>query len=66
MTELQSLEEKLTLLVGLHQRGRDENRDLRVRVAQLEAENRALADKVKTARERVEALIERLPVDQET
>jgi cell division protein ZapB len=65
MTELENLEQKLTQLVDLHQQARGEARDLRNRVAQLESENRALAGKVNAARGQLEALIERIPADEE-
>ena len=65
MTELETLEQKLTQLVNLYQQARGENRDLRQRTAQLETENRALAGKVAAARTQLETLIERIPAGEE-
>ena len=63
MTELEHLEQKLAQLVALHKQVREENRDLRLRAAQLDADNKKLAEKVATARERVEALLARVPAE---
>ncbi len=65
MTELESLEQKLTQLVDLYQQARAENRDMRQRITNLEGENRALATKVDGARTQLEALIERIPAGEE-
>lgn len=65
MTELDTLEQKLTQLVDLYQQARCENRDLRQRAVQLETENGALAVKVAAARVQLEALIERIPAGEE-
>lgn len=65
MTELESFEQKLTQLVDLHQESRTENRDLRNRVSLLESENRALAEKITSARNKIESLIERIPAGEE-
>ena len=65
MTELESLEQKLTQLVALHTQARDENRELRNRALQLEAENKKLNEKVTAARTKLEEMIERLPADEE-
>ena len=64
MTELESLEQKLTQLVALHTQARDENRELRNRALQLEGENKALAAKVVAARAKLEEMIERLPAEE--
>ena len=61
MTEFENLEQKLTQLVTLHKQIKEENRDLRLRAAELDAENKELDAKVGAARERSEALIARLP-----
>ena len=61
MTEFENLEQKLTALVALTKQIKEENRDLRVRAGELDAENRKLADKVGAARDRIEAMIARLP-----
>jgi uncharacterized protein (TIGR02449 family) len=65
MTELESFEQKLTQLVDMHQQSRAENRELRNRVTQLESENRALTEKMSTARSKLESLIDRIPADEE-
>lgn len=61
MTELEHLEQKLAQLVALTHEVRNENRDLRLRMTRMEAENKSLQDKVDTARAKLESLIERLP-----
>lgn len=63
MTELEHLEQKLAQLVALHKQVREENRDLRLRAMQLDADNKKLAEKVAAARERVEALLARVPAE---
>ncbi len=59
--ELQALEDRIRQAVELCQRLRIENTDLRQRVAQLQSENRQLADKITGARERLEGLLEQIP-----
>lgn len=65
MTELETLEQKLTQLVAMHAVARDENRDLRNRALHLENENKKLGDKVAAARTKIEEMIARLPADEE-
>ena len=65
MTELETFEQKLTQLVALHQQARTETRELRNRVVQLETENRALAGKMTSARDKLESLIDRIPATEE-
>ena len=65
MTEFENLEQKLTQLVALHKQIKEENRDLRLQGARLEAENRALGEKLLEARARIEAVIARLPTTTE-
>lgn len=55
----QHLEQLITLFEGL----KEENRGLRLRNAELEMKNHALADKVRDAVARVESLLEKLPQD---
>lgn len=55
----QNLEQLITLFEGL----KEENRSLRLRNAELEMKNHALADKVRDAVTRVESLLEKLPQD---
>ncbi len=59
--EIVALEERIRQAVDLCQRLRGENSDLRQRVAQLQNENRQLADKITSARERLEGLLEQIP-----
>jgi len=59
--ELEALEERIRQAVDLCRRLRGENSDLRQRVAQLQNENRQLADKITSARERLEGLLEQIP-----
>jgi len=56
-----ALEERIRQAVDLCQRLRGENSDLRQRVAQLQSENRQLADKITSARQRLEGLLEQIP-----
>ena len=56
--EILALEERIRQAVDLCQRLRSENRELRQRVAQLQNENRHLADKITRERERLEGLLE--------
>ena len=65
MTELETLEQKLTQLVAMHAAARDENRDLRNRALHLENENKKLGDRVAAARTKIEEMIARLPADEE-
>ena len=59
--ELLALEERILQAIDLCQRLRVENSDLRQRVAQLQSENRQLAEKITSARERLEGLLEQIP-----
>jgi cell division protein ZapB len=59
--EIVALEERIRQAVDLCQRLRGENSDLRQRVAQLQNENRQLAEKITSARERLEGLLEQIP-----
>lgn len=59
--ELNKLEHQLEQLIGLYEAGKVEARELRTRVARLEADNRVLADKVRLATEKLEALLAQLP-----
>ncbi len=60
-SELSQLESQLEQLIGLYEAGKAEARELRMRIAALEAENRQLARKVRMATEKLEALLERIP-----
>jgi cell division protein ZapB len=59
--ELVALEDRIRQAVELCERLRGENSDLRQRLAQLQSENRQLADKITSARERLEGLLEQIP-----
>jgi len=59
--ELTRLEHQLEQLIGLYQSGKAEAHELRMHIARLESDNRQLADKVRFATEKLEALLEKLP-----
>jgi cell division protein ZapB len=59
--DLIKLEQQLEQLVTLFEGLKEENRGLRLRNAELEMKNHALADKVRGAVARVENLLEKLP-----
>ena len=59
--ELTGLEDRIRQAVELCQRLRVENGDLRQRVAQLQTENKRLAEKIVGARERLEGLLRQIP-----
>jgi cell division protein ZapB len=60
-TEFSALEEKVRQAAELCQRLREENIDLRQRMAQLANENKRLEEKVTGARTRLEHLLARIP-----
>ena len=55
--ELAALEEKVRQVAALCRQLREENRELRLRVAALAGDNKKLADKAEGARERLEQLL---------
>lgn len=59
--ELTGLEDRIRQAVELCQRLRVENGDLRQRIAQLQTENKRLAEKIVGARERLEGLLRLIP-----
>lgn len=59
--ELTALEERIKQFADFCVRLRDENQELRTRLAGLEGENRRLSDKVDSARSRLEDLMKRIP-----
>jgi cell division protein ZapB len=59
--EFSSIEQKVEKVVAFCHALREENRVLRGRIAGLESEKLALAEKIDTTRERLEALMTRLP-----
>ena len=58
---LDTLEQKIRQAADLCQRLRDENRELRQRIASLEGTRRDLEDKIQGARARLENLLQRIP-----
>jgi cell division protein ZapB len=61
--ELDSLDEKINQLVQLCHRLRTDNHELRQQLAAAQNESKQLADKIETARVRLENLLTRLPED---
>ncbi|NMG73842.1 hypothetical protein [Aromatoleum diolicum] len=59
--ELNKLENQVEQLIGLYESDKAASRELRTRVARLEAENRVLAEKVKLATAKLESLLAQLP-----
>jgi uncharacterized protein (TIGR02449 family) len=60
---LSSLERKVEQVVAFCEQLREENHALRLRVAGLEQEKEALVERMGTARERLESIMERLPAE---
>lgn len=58
--DIQHLEAKLDALIALNVKLRKENRELREAQAQLQAEKTALMEKTTLARQKIEAMIDRL------
>ena len=61
--DLKALEEKLTQLIALCQQMRAENLELRQDLAQAQDQSKQLKDNMVQASIRLEALVERLPLD---
>jgi cell division protein ZapB len=59
--ELNALEQKINQTVGLCQRLRAENQQLRQQLAAATNENKQLADKVSEAKSRLESLLRQIP-----
>jgi cell division protein ZapB len=59
--EFKSLERKLTEFVELCQRLRDDNQQLRQQLASAVSDNKQLADKIGTATNRLENLLNQIP-----
>ena len=59
--EFKSLERKLTQFVELCQRLRDDNQQLRQQLASAISDNKQLADKIGTATNRLESLLNQIP-----
>jgi cell division protein ZapB len=61
--ELDTLDEKINLLVQLCHRLRTDNHELRQQLAAAQSLSKQLTDKIETARVRLENLLTRLPED---
>jgi cell division protein ZapB len=59
--ELNTLDEKIALLAKLCQKLRGDNTQLRQQLASAQTENKRLADKVSTAKTRIESLLNQIP-----
>jgi len=59
--EFKSLERKLTQFLELCQRLRDDNQQLRQQLASAISDNKQLADKIVTATNRLESLLNQIP-----
>jgi cell division protein ZapB len=62
--EFKSLERKLSQFVELCQRLRDDNQQLRQQLASAINDNKQLADKIGTATNRLESLLNQLPEEE--
>ena len=62
-SELKSLEQKLNQFVGLCQRLRAANQQLRQQLASVMSENKQLNEKIGTATSRLEHLLNQIPED---
>ena len=60
-SELKSLEQKISQLVGLCQRLREENHGLRQQVVQEQNQNKHLNDKLLGAKQRLQRLLDQIP-----
>ena len=60
-TELKSLEQKISQLVGFCQRLREENHALRQDLASEQNQNKHLNDKLSGAKDRLESLLNQIP-----
>lgn len=59
--ELNALDDKITQLVQLCQKLRKDNSELRQQLASALSENKQLAEKVRLAKARLEALLDQIP-----
>lgn len=62
--ELKALEDKIAQFVQLNQRLRAENMQLRQSLANVQNENKLMAEKMTGARGRLEALLDQIPEDE--
>ncbi len=60
-SELKSLEQKISQLVGFCQRLREENHGLRQQVVQEQNQNKHLNDKLLGAKQRLQRLLDQIP-----
>lgn len=60
-SELKSLEQKISQLVGFCQRLREENHELRQQVVQEQNQNKHLNDKLLGAKQRLQRLLDQIP-----
>ncbi len=63
--ELDILDEKISQLVKLCHRLRTDNQELRQQLAAAQSANKQLSEKIASARTRLEALLTRLPEEEE-
>jgi cell division protein ZapB len=61
--ELNTLDDKLSQLVQLCHRLRNDNNELRQDLAAAQNQNKQLTDKIESARQRLEILLSRIPED---
>lgn len=59
--ELNTLDDKLSQLVQLCHRLRNDNNELRQELAAAQNQNKQLTDKIESARQRLESLLSRIP-----
>ena len=59
--ELNSLDEKISQLVQLCHRLRNDNNELRQDLAAAQNQNKQLTEKIESARQRLESLLSRIP-----
>jgi cell division protein ZapB len=62
--ELKALEDKIAQFVQLNQRLRAENMQLRQQLANVQNENKLMAEKMTGAKDRLEALLDQIPEDE--
>ena len=60
-SELKSLEQKISQLIGFCQRLREENHVLRQQVVQEQNQNKHLNDKLLGAKQRLQSLLDQIP-----
>ena len=61
--ELNTLDDKLSQLVQLCHRLRNDNNELRQDLVAAQNQNKQLTDKIESARQRLESLLSRIPED---